>query len=319
MCTAISVTGRNFMFGRTLDYHRSYGEQVVITPRNYPFTFRHAGSVAQHAAMLGAAINCEFPLYYDAMNEHGLCMAGLNFPHSARYFPVAEGRLNLAQFELIPYVLAICKSADEAAELLGRVNVTHESYSPQLPAAPLHWLVADGSRAFVAESTAGGMNIFDDPAGVLTNEPPFGHQMQGLANYMHLSPRQPQNAFSPGIKLEPHGMGFGAIGLPGDASPQSRFVRAAFFAGNFSGDLPEFFNVLGALSVPRGSCITDEGEEATIYSCCCMPCCGTYFYRTERSLCVCRVDLFAEDLSSALPVAYPMHTLHTVAVNSRKE
>lgn len=319
MCTAVSVKGKNFMFGRTLDYHRSYGESVVILPRNYPLAFRHAGAQNSHYAMVGAALNFELPLYYDGMNEHGLCIAGLNFPRSARYFPQKQGKLNLAQFELIPYVLATCKTAEEAAELLGGVNVTPEGFSREMPPAPLHWIVADRSRAVVAESTEEGMRIYENPAGVLTNEPDFRFQMLNLANYMNLSPDQPKNTFIPELDLAPHGMGFGAIGLPGDMSPQSRFVRAAFFAGNFSGGQAEFFNMLGALSVPRGSCKTGEGEEVTVYSCCCVPEIGAYFYKTERSSCICRVDMFAENLSSALPAAYPMHTLPAVAINSRKE
>ncbi len=313
MCTAIAVKGKYFMFGRTLDYHRSYGESVVITPRRYPFSFLHAGKNSRHAAIVGAALDADMPLYFDAMNEHGLCMAGLNFPKSARYFPPRAGKVALAQFELIPYVLATCKSAREAAELIAAAVVTPEGYAPGAAPAPLHWIVADGERSFAAESTADGMRVFDDPAGVLTNEPPFGYHMLNLCNYMHLSPRQPRNEFAPALGLEPQGMGFGATGLPGDMSPQSRFVRAAFFAAHFSGGVPEFFNVLGALSVPRGSCVTDEGEEATLYSCCCVPERGAYFYRTERSLSVCRTELFSEDLSSARTLAFPMRTVSAVS------
>ena len=86
MCTAITYQTKQLYFGRTLDYECSYGEQVTITPRNYPFDSRHAGPLHAHYAIIGMAhVAQDYPLYYDAMNEKGLCMAGLNFVGNAAY------------------------------------------------------------------------------------------------------------------------------------------------------------------------------------------------------------------------------------------
>ena len=86
MCTAATYKTKDFYFGRTLDYEFSYGDQIVITPRNYSFHFRHVGDMEHHYAIIGMAHVAEdYPLYYDAMNEKGVAMAGLNFVGNAAY------------------------------------------------------------------------------------------------------------------------------------------------------------------------------------------------------------------------------------------
>ena len=79
MCTAATYKTKGFYFGRTLDYEFSYGEEITVAPRNFPFEFRHTGICQSHYAIIGMAhVANNYPLYYDAMNEKGLCMAGLN-------------------------------------------------------------------------------------------------------------------------------------------------------------------------------------------------------------------------------------------------
>ena len=117
--------------GRTLDYERSFGEQVVVTPRRFPLRFRHGETLEEHYALVGMAHVAEgWPLYYDAVNEMGLGMAGLLFPKSGRYGPPWPGWRNAASFELIPWVLARCATAVEARELLAETRVTAEGFSP---------------------------------------------------------------------------------------------------------------------------------------------------------------------------------------------
>lgn len=86
MCTAATYKTKDFYMGRTLDYEFSYGEQITITPRNYEFDFRFAGKIKSHYALIGMAfVAGGYPLYYDAVNEKGLGMAGLNFVGNAAY------------------------------------------------------------------------------------------------------------------------------------------------------------------------------------------------------------------------------------------
>ena len=229
MCTAATYKTKDFYFGRTLDYEFSYGDEVTITPRNYKFVFRHMGEVASHYAIIGMAyVVADYPLYYDAINEKGLGMAGLNFVGNAVYQQVEEGRENVAQFEFIPWILSQCASVAEAKERLEGMNLVGTFFSEQLPSAQLHWIIADQDGAIVVECMSDGLHVYDNPAGVLTNNPPFPQQMFQLNNYMHLSPRQPENAFSKELPLQTYSRGMGALGLPGDLSSASRFAKVAF-------------------------------------------------------------------------------------------
>ena len=115
MCTAISYTPFDHYFGRNLDLERSYGEQITIMPRKYPLHFRCGKSLDNHYAMIGmAAIADGYPLYFEASNEKGLSLAGLNFPGNAVYYPFCNEKDNIAPFELIPWLLAQCSCVEEA-------------------------------------------------------------------------------------------------------------------------------------------------------------------------------------------------------------
>ena len=197
MCTAVTYRTKDFYFGRTLDYDFSYGDEVTVTPRNYKFFFREAESVESHYAMIGMAhVIRDYPLYYDAVNEKGLGMAGLNFPGNAYYRGSEAGRDNIAQFEFIPWILGRCASVEEAKALIEKINITDIPFSADLPVAQLHWIIADKDEAVTVESVKDGIKVYDNPAGVLTNNPPFNEQLFSLNNYMHLSPASPQNRFS---------------------------------------------------------------------------------------------------------------------------
>ena len=265
MCTAASYKTKDFYFGRTLDYEFSYGDEIVVLPREYPLRFRHCGALDRHYAIIGMAyVAGSDPLFYDGINEKGLGMAGLNFVGNAHYFKPVQGFDNVAQFEFIPWILSRCATVREARGLLSRINLTDEAYSPQLPPAQLHWIIADRDEAITVESMSGGLKIYDNPVGVLTNNPPFDRQMLALSNYMSLSPKQPENRW--GIPLETYSRGMGALGLPGDLSSQSRFVRVAYTKMNSkSGDSEEesvsqFFHILGSVDQQRGCCEVADGK-----------------------------------------------------------
>ena len=177
-----------------------------------------------------------YPLYYDAVNEKGVGMAGLNFVGNAVYQKVEEGRENVAQYELIPWVLGQCANLQEVRKLLAKMNLVGTPFG-DFPAAQLHWIIADASGAITLECTKDGLQVYDNPAGVLTNNPPFPMQMFQLNNYAGLSPKQPEHRFSGQIPFTSYSRGMGAMGLPGDLSSESRFARVAFVKCNsVSGD-----------------------------------------------------------------------------------
>lgn len=316
MCTAVTYKTKDFYFGRTLDYEFSYGEEVTVTPRNYPISFRNGKTIDAHYALIGMAhLEDGYPLYYDAVNEKGLGMAGLNFVGNACYSEETEGADNIAQFEIIPWVLVQCRSVKEAKELLAHTNITGTPFNDRLPAAQLHWIIADRNEAITVESVKAGLKIYDNPAGVLANNPPFDEQMFNLNNYMRLSPKNPVNSFSDKLNLSAYSRGMGALGLPGDLSSQSRFVRAAFTKLNaVSGEsenesISQFFHIIGSVDQQRGCCELDGGKfEITIYTSCCNADKGIYYYTTYENHQITAVDMHRENLDSAQLIRYPLIT-----------
>ena len=256
MCTAMKI---GECFGRTLDLEYGYAEQVVLTPRNFPLPMRHRPALATHYAMLGMATVVDgFPLYYDAVNERGLAMAGLNFPHSGRYAPARQG--DVTSFELILFVLGQCKSVVEAKELLAQTRVCDTSFSTDYPATRLHWMVADATESIVVESTAAGLTVYNNPIGVMTNEPTFDRQLAYWERFAPLTPNEP----SP---TPPHlGRGSGSLGLPGDFTSPSRLVRAAFAVANSrteNNPIGQFFHAMAMVEVPRGCVCLPDGQQVT--------------------------------------------------------
>ena len=314
MCTAVTYKTRDFYFGRTLDYEFSFGEEITVAPRNYPFHFRSMGVMEKHYAIIGMAhIAEDYPLYYDAINEKGLGIAGLNFVGNAYYREEVPDKDNVAQFEFIPYILGRCASVAEARTLLEKINLVSTPFSDELPVAQLHWLIADRNEAITVESVRDGIFVYDNPVGVLTNNPPFDKQMFQLNNYMQLSPRSPQNLFSDKLSLHTYSRGMGAMGLPGDLSSQSRFIRASFVKMNSrSGEseresVGQFFHILGSVEQTRGCCDVGGGKfEITIYTSCCNADKGIYYYTTYDNHQITAVDMRKEDLDSTRLVRYPL-------------
>lgn len=314
MCTAATYKTKDFYFGRTLDYEFSYGEEITVTPRNYPFSFREAGMLKSHYALIGMAhVAGDYPLYYDAVNEKGLGMAGLNFVGNADYKRSVPSKINVATFEFIPWILGQCASVKEAKMHLKNINLTNLAFDENLPLAQLHWIIADRDEAITVESVKEGIKIYDNPVGVLTNNPPFAEQMFQLNNYMHLSVKTPQNNFSHQLKLHAYSRGMGALGLPGDLSSASRFIRVAFvkmnsLSGNAESEsVSQFFHILGSVDQQRGCCEVDEGKyEITIYTSCCNADKGIYYYTTYDNHQITAVNMHHENLNIKQLIRYPL-------------
>lgn len=307
MCTAVSFNKTDHYFGRTLDYDVRFGDSVVITPRKFRFETRFAGALREHYAMIGMAhVAGGYPLYYDCVNEKGLAMAGLNFVGNAFYGGLENAKTALCPHEFIPFVLGTCADLSEARELLRRVCLVDEPVGEGLPAARLHWMISDKSGSIVVESTEKGFFVYDDPFGVLTNNPEFPMQLMNLNNYMGLSAMPPQNRFCESCKLTAYSRGMGAIGLPGDWSSASRFVRAAFVRANSVCGVTEsecvahFFHILSSVEVPSGCCRLEDGSvQITQYSCCCNCDKGVYYYKYRDDHRISAVDMHREKLDAS--------------------
>ncbi len=307
MCTALSFTTENHYFGRNLDLDRSYGEEVCVIPRNYPLSFRTMGEINSHFAIIGmATVVGGIPLFYDACNEHGLSMAGLNFPRNAYYSPICQGKDNIAPFEFITWILCQCKSVDDARALLNRINLANISFSEQLPPSPLHWMISDKNCSLVAEFMKDGLHLHENRVGVLTNNPPFEYQLENLKKYKDLRIDNSNISADNNLDYSSYCQGLGAVGLPGDLSSMSRFSRIAFNKehsvcnSDESSSVGQFFHLLSSVEFIKGACKTDEGAwDITVYSACINTDKGLYYYTTYNNRCITCVDMHKTDLNGS--------------------
>ncbi|MBQ6788675.1 MAG: linear amide C-N hydrolase [Clostridia bacterium] len=248
MCTAIQYNGEGSYFGRNFDFHKTFGEKVVLTPRKIGMSFLHEGVKADHYAIIGtAAAVSDTALYFDAMNEYGICAAALNFPDLAIYREPLGGKINLASFEVIPYVLSSCRSMDEVREMLRKINVTKDSFSHDMPSTGLHWMFSDGNCSLILESTEHSVRLYEAQTGVLTNPPEYPAHLQSFRTQTELP--------------------------VWDYSSRSRFLKASeirekYISDGETGDV-SLFRLLNAVSVPKGSVTKDEGVHYTKYTAVC--------------------------------------------------
>ncbi len=320
VCTALSITMREHYFGRNLDLDRSYGEEVCVMPRRFPFVFRKMGAMNRHFAMIGMATVVDgIPLFYEATNEYGLSMAGLNFPGNAYYPPEDEGKDNVTPFEFIPWILGQCKSVDEARPLLARINLVGIAFAEQLPLSPLHWIISDRDGSVVVESMRDGLHIHENPVGVLTNNPPFEYHMENWRNYTHLRNDNAAIVREENPSFVSYCQGLGAVGLPGDVSSKSRFVRMVFGSENSicaeeeTAGVGQFFHLLTSVEMVRGLCKTDEGTwDITGYSSCANTARGLYYYTTYGNRRITCVDMHHTDLDSADVSRFPLITQESI-------
>lgn len=181
-----------------------------------------------------------------------------------------------------------------------------------MPVAQLHWIISDSEETITVESVKEGIKIYENPVGVLTNNPPFDMQMFALNNYMNLSTKPSENNFSKKLNLKQYSRGMGALGLPGDLSSQSRFVRVAFTKMNSTSSddekesVSQFFHILHSVDQQRGCCnLGDDKFEITLYSSCCNANKGIYYYTAYDNHQITAVDMNKEDLDGNQLVTYP--------------
>lgn len=288
MCTCINFKTQDNYFGRNLDLEYRFNEKVVITPKSYEFNLKNGITIKTKYSLIGmASVIDKYPLYAEATNEKGLSMAGLYFPKNAHFFTENKPKLNLTPYELIPYFLGLYETVAEVKKILPILNITNIPFRENLPIAELHWMISDGTECIVVEQLQNGLKVYDNPIGVMTNNPPFPYHLANINNYINLTPHYEENRFSDKINLQQYGQGMGAIGLPGDNSPASRFIRAAFNKLNSvcmkdeESSVTQFFHILDSVSMVGGATITKEGKpDITTYSCCINTSKGIFYYKT---------------------------------------
>ncbi len=311
MCTSVSFLTKDHYFGRTLDLECSYDEKVIITPKKYNLQFRLSKELNNHYAIIGiGTVVDNYPLYYDATNEKGLSIAGLNFPVSAKYSEIVKDKNNIGVFELIPWILGNCASVDEARELLTETNIVSMDFNEKYKTAELHWMISDKDYSIVLECVNDGMNIYYNPVHILTNNPEFPMQVFNLNNYMNITREEPETRFAEGFDLNKYSRGMGGIGLPGDSSSMSRFVRGSFTRLNSicgeteSESISQFFHILDSVSQTNGCVRVNDKFEKTVYASCCNTNKGIYYYKTYDNSQLSAVDLYRENLDRSDLIIY---------------
>lgn len=311
MCTAITYNTNDHYFGRNMDYEHGFGEKIIITPRNLPIVFKTKETMQVHYSIIGMGIAANhYPLYFDATNEFGLSMAGLNFPNNAYYF---ENKPGIAPYEVIPWLLGQCKTVEDGLELLKDQYIINIPLSKEYPLTPLHWLLADQKRSIVLEPTVEGLQIHDNPIGVLTNSPPFDYHIYNLSNYINVTAQEATNRFAPQTEITSYGRGMGGIGLPGDNSSASRFVRAAFAKLNSRSKNDEissviqFMHILNSVFQIDGCTQVGEDFEKTLYSSCCNMDKGIYYYTTYENAQISAVDMHNYNIDDHNLISIPLN------------
>ena len=324
MCTSISYRKHDLYFGRTLDVDFSFHEQVVITPRNRMFHLKNGTDYATKYALIGmGTVMDDVPMYYEAANEKGLAMAGLNFPKSAVYRKPKKDMDNIAVFELIPWILGQAETLSQARTLLEKLNLTDDSFRADMPTSPLHFMLSDSTGSLVAEPMADGMKLYENPFDVMTNEPPFDYHRWNMQKYLNLSPRNEENRFSSRYELNNYAVGMGALGLPGDTSSSSRFVRAAFNLTNSRNEdeemenVGQFFHILDSVSMVQGATVSNSGkDDITLYTCCINATKGIYYYKTRTNNRITAVRLNHEDLDGKELVCFTLNRAQDICFDN---
>ena len=284
MCTCIRIKGKNTYFGRNMDITHSFNEKVIITPKNYNLKFKLIKNIPSHYAIIGiGTIMNNYPLYADAINEYGLAVAGLNFPYNCHYYKEKENKINIAPYELILYILGKYKTVKEVKKIINKINIINIDFSNDINLTPLHFMMSDKEESIVIETMKDGMKVYDNPFDVLTNNPPFYYHKENIRNYINLTNKDPINTINKNIKLTPYSFGQGAIGLPGDTSSSSRFIRTFFnkcFLLFNDDEVNQFFKCLDSVSMIKGVVLTEYGYEYTRYTSCYNLDKGILYYKT---------------------------------------
>ncbi len=286
-------------------YH--FNQAVMIIPRSYQYQEKVTGTmVTNQRAIIGmGTVMDNHPLLADAMNEAGLCCAGLNFEGYA-YFekePV-EGKNNIAPYDFIQWVLSNHETVEEVKQGIEQLELVDRPVNDKTPVPMLHWMIVDKTgKSIVVEKTKERLAVHDNPIGVMTNNPTFDWHLTNLNEYLHLTPTSPKAASWGNHTLHALGIGAGTLGMPGDFASVSRFVRIAYIRAHMPEikddvqAITQFFHMLDYVKMVKGGVLTDEGlEDGTTYSSCMDQEKGVYYYKTYENNRISAIDMHKEQL-----------------------
>lgn len=330
-CTSIRMktTDGLVFYARTMEYGQDLGSNVVIIPKGAALvgTLPDGSSKGLHFTAKYGFVGMNalgMNNVSDGMNEKGLVVGGLLFPGYAGYQPYSssESASTIAQFEMVNWLLSQCATVADVRRDIGKIRVCQGPSSLNGVTAgtlPLHYTIHDATGAsIVVEYTGGTVNIYDNPLGVLTNSPDFPWMLTFLSNTVNLSAVNVPALDLPGYVVRQTGQGSGMLGLPGDFTPPSRFVRmvaltqSALPATGPDTGLALAMTIIGNVDIPKGAVrekdATGTEYDVTQWTVAADTARGRYYYRTAGDK-----NWRYVDVAQALAAAGS--TIQTVAIN----
>ena len=272
MCTAISLRSLQWetFFGRTMDFSYPIEPELYIIPRNYQWhSLATAEKNIDRYSFIGIGQETDGMLgFFDGVNEHGFAAATLYFEGYADYELPVGNKEPVASLDFLHYLLGRCSAVEDLKPLLQNVRIVGVPDPVTQKAAPLHWIATDRSgKCVVIEQMKNGIEVLDNPIGVMANSPDFQWHMTNLRNYMDVSTTQEKQVNWGNVSLTPFGQGAGTVHLPGGFTSPERFVRTAFLKTNVS--LPDnradtimtCFHLMNSVFIPKGIVVTDRGAD----------------------------------------------------------
>lgn len=300
MCTSLKLKYKdNYVFGRNLDLEYHFNEGVIAIKETYLMKYKFLKEEIVNKKIMGiGSLIDNYPLFAEAMNEDGLCIAGLNYPGNAYYHKDSqENKINLAPYELINYLLIKAKTVDEVKKLSQNIHLVAKSFKEGLPLSYLHYLISDKDKSIVLEPDKDGIKIYDNPYEVLTNNPSFPFHLENIKQYGNLSNKYYLNNLTSKSDLKPYCIGLNAHGLPGDSSSPSRFIKTLYLKERMEETLSindnlvnEAFHIFASVGVIKGAALTSENKsEITIYTSVLDPINFIYYYKTYEEMSVKKI------------------------------
>ena len=328
MCTGICLKGTDgtAVYGRTMEWGTfDLQSRILIVPRGHENTgYTPDGKPGAQWTSLHGLVGLDGlnqPFLLDGINDKGLACGAFYLPGFAEYeaYGPADAGRSISSVEVVHYILSQCASVEEAREALGQIKVVPVVMPPLGFVLPLHYMVLDpNGRSLVIEYVGGERKMYEHALGVITNAPPFDWHLINLRNYVNLSPVAIQAKKFADVDLAPLGAGSGMLGLPGDFTPPSRFIRAVAFsqtARRTKGGLDtvtELFRILDNfdIGVGAGEGSGEKTDDAMVASTQWTSAADTrnlaYYYHTAYNRRVRRVDLQAIDFSADKVIALPL-------------
>lgn len=271
-CTAFQLQSldKSWVYFRSMEFGFPFNSQAIIVPRGTEFTGATPDGMngglkwSAKYGFVGMNVDIAPTIVADGMNEKGLVVGMLYLPGYSEYLPATPAKADrtIGSWQVANYLLSTCSTVAEAKALLEQESayVAQQDFPPFKGLLPVHYYIADSTGAVViAEFVGGKLRLHDNPIGILTNSPPFDWQTINLGNFVNLSPVNVPQVDLKSFNVQNYGQGSGLLGLPGDFTPPSRFVRATVFSQTASlqptaiATVNEGFHVLNTFDIFSGA------------------------------------------------------------------